>query len=180
VLTCLLALLMVSNIRYYSFKDFNFRRRRPFSVLVALVLILVLLLGAAGAANRSHYSMGPAHYFTPECGDEANLISFANGIAYVEAAVKRGLAVDEFAPRVSFFFNAHNNLFEEIAKFRAARRLWAKIMNERFKAKDPRSMMLRFHTQTAGATLTARQPEVQQDEVRPRAGCGIGEGPPAE
>jgi methylmalonyl-CoA mutase N-terminal domain/subunit len=85
--------------------------------------------------------------------------TLANGIAYVEAAIKAGLDVDEFAPRLSFFFNAHNDLFEEVAKFRAARRLWAKIMKERFKAKDPKSMMLRFHTQTAGSTLTAQQPD---------------------
>jgi methylmalonyl-CoA mutase N-terminal domain/subunit len=86
--------------------------------------------------------------------------TIADAIAYVEAAVKAGLEVDEFAPRISFFFNAHNNLLEEIAKFRAARRLWARIMRERFHARDPRSQMLRFHTQTAGSTLTAQQPEV--------------------
>jgi methylmalonyl-CoA mutase, N-terminal domain len=85
--------------------------------------------------------------------------TLADGIAYVEAAVKAGLDVDEFAPRLAFFFNAHNNLLEEVAKFRAARRMWAKIMKERFGAKDPRSTMLRFHTQTAGCTLTAQQPD---------------------
>lgn len=85
--------------------------------------------------------------------------TLANGIAYVEAAIKAGLDVDDFAPRLSFFFNAHNDLLEEVAKFRAARRLWAKMMKERFKAKNPRSMMLRFHTQTAGSTLTAQQPD---------------------
>jgi methylmalonyl-CoA mutase N-terminal domain/subunit len=85
--------------------------------------------------------------------------TLADGIAYVEAALKAGLAVDEFAPRLSFFFNAHNNLFEEIAKFRAARRMWAHIMTERFGAKDERSKVLRFHTQTGGSTLTAQQPE---------------------
>ncbi|MCS7285673.1 MAG: methylmalonyl-CoA mutase family protein [Anaerolineae bacterium] len=84
--------------------------------------------------------------------------TLANGIVYVEAAVKRGLDVDSFAPRISFFFGAHNNLFEEVAKFRAARRLWARIMKERFGAKNPASWMLRFHTQTAGCTLTAQQP----------------------
>src|SRR4051812_31566556 len=86
--------------------------------------------------------------------------TLADAIAYVEAAVKVGLSVDEFAPRISFFFNAHNNLLEEIAKFRAARRLWARLMRERFHARDPRSLMLRFHVQTAGSTLTAQQPEV--------------------
>jgi methylmalonyl-CoA mutase, N-terminal domain len=85
--------------------------------------------------------------------------TLANGIAYVEAALAAGLGVDEFAPQLSFFFNAHNNLLEEIAKFRAARRLWARIMRDRFRARDPRSMMLRFHAQTAGSMLTAQQPE---------------------
>lgn len=85
--------------------------------------------------------------------------TLANGIAYVEAALEKGLAIDEFAPRLAFFFNSHNDLFEEIAKFRAARRLWAKIMKGRFQAQDPRSTMLRFHTQTAGCSLTAQQPE---------------------
>jgi len=84
--------------------------------------------------------------------------TLANAIAYVEAAIKAGLNVDDFACRLSFFFDSHNNLFEEIAKFRAARRLWARIMKERFSAADARSMMLRFHTQTAGCTLTAQQP----------------------
>lgn len=86
--------------------------------------------------------------------------TLADGIAYVEAAISVGLNVDEFAPRLSFFFNSHNNLIEEVAKFRAARRLWAKLMRDRFGAKNPKSMMLRFHTQTAGSTLTAQQPEV--------------------
>ncbi|HQD41598.1 MAG TPA: methylmalonyl-CoA mutase family protein, partial [Bacillota bacterium] len=85
--------------------------------------------------------------------------TLADGIAYVQAAINAGLEVDQFAPRLSFFFNAHNDLLEEVAKFRAARRLWAKIMKERFKAKDPKSMMLRFHTQTGGSTLTAQQPD---------------------
>src|SRR5438067_8533905 len=85
--------------------------------------------------------------------------TLANGIAYVRAAIKAGLDVDQFAPRLSFFFNAHNEFLEEIAKFRAARRMWAQIMRERFKANNSRSWMLRFHTQTAGSTLTAQQPE---------------------
>jgi methylmalonyl-CoA mutase N-terminal domain/subunit len=85
--------------------------------------------------------------------------TLANGIAYVTAAQEAGLKVDEFAPQLSFFFNAHNNLLEEVAKFRAARRLWARIMKDRFDARDPRSRMLRFHAQTAGSMLTAQQPE---------------------
>ena len=85
--------------------------------------------------------------------------TLADGIEYVKAAVNSGLDVDQFAPRLSFFFNAHNDLLEEVAKFRAARYLWAKIMKEKFKAQDPKSLMLRFHTQTAGCTLTAQQPD---------------------
>lgn len=85
--------------------------------------------------------------------------TLANGICYVEQALAAGLDIDDFAPRLSFFFNAHNNLLEEVAKFRAARYLWARLMRERFKAKDDRSCMLRFHAQTAGSTLTAQQPE---------------------
>src|ERR1700756_389076 len=85
--------------------------------------------------------------------------TLGNGIAYVHAAVNAGLNVDQFAPRLSFFFNAHSNFLEEVAKFRAARRMWARIMRHRFGASNPRSMMLRFHTQTAGSTLTAQQPE---------------------
>lgn len=86
--------------------------------------------------------------------------TMANAMAYVQAAIDAGLPVDQFAPRLSFFFNAHLNFFEEIAKFRSARRVWAKIMKERFNAANPKSMMLRFHTQTAGCTLTAQQPDV--------------------
>jgi methylmalonyl-CoA mutase, N-terminal domain len=85
--------------------------------------------------------------------------TLANGITYVQAAIDAGLDIDSFAPRLSFFFNAHNDFIEEVAKFRAARRLWARVMRERFGAKNPRSWMLRFHTQTAGSTLTAQQPE---------------------
>ena len=84
--------------------------------------------------------------------------TLADGIAYVEAAVERGLSVDDFAPRLSFFFDSHIDFFEEVAKFRAARRMWSKIMRERFMARNPRSWMLRFHTQTAGCSLTAQQP----------------------
>jgi methylmalonyl-CoA mutase N-terminal domain/subunit len=85
--------------------------------------------------------------------------TLSNAIAYVDAALQAGLSVDDFAPQLSFFFNAHNNLLEEVAKFRAARRMWARIMRERFKAQKPSSWQLRFHTQTAGSTLTAQQPE---------------------
>jgi methylmalonyl-CoA mutase, N-terminal domain len=86
--------------------------------------------------------------------------TLANGMTYVQAAIDAGLAIDDFAPRLSFFFNAHNDFIEEVSKFRAARRLWARVMRERFHARNPRSWMLRFHTQTAGSTLTAQQPEI--------------------
>src|SRR5271169_1756827 len=101
-------------------------------------------------------------YHIREAGStEVQEVAFtlANGIAYVEAAIATGLEVDEFAPQLSFFFNAHNEFLMQIAKFRAARRLWARTMCARFKARDPRSMMLRFHAQTAGSALTAQQPE---------------------
>ncbi len=91
--------------------------------------------------------------------------TLANGITYVQSAVERGLDVDEIGPRLSFFFNAHNHLLEEVAKYRAARKLWATIMRDRFHAKDPRSWTLRFHTQTAGSTLTAQQPELNAVRV---------------
>jgi methylmalonyl-CoA mutase N-terminal domain/subunit len=101
-------------------------------------------------------------YHIREAGSDASqevAFTLANGIEYVRAAVAAGLDVDEFAGRLSFFFNAHNDLLEEVAKFRAARRIWARITRERFKATDPKSMMLRFHTQTGGSTLTAQQPD---------------------
>lgn len=101
-------------------------------------------------------------YHIREAGSSAvQEIAFtlANGIAYVKAALSAGLEIDDFGPRLSFFFNAHNDLFEEVAKFRAARRIWARIMKDRFHAKNPKSWMLRFHTQTAGCTLTAQQPD---------------------
>jgi methylmalonyl-CoA mutase N-terminal domain/subunit len=108
------------------------------------------------------YTISISGYHIREAGSTAVqevAFTLANAIAYVQAAIDAGLAVDDFAPRLSFFFNAHNNLLEEVAKFRAARRLWAHIMRERFQAQNPRSWMLRFHTQTAGSMLTAQQPE---------------------
>jgi len=116
---------------------------------------------AAEAPNWNTISI--SGYHIREAGSTAAqeiAFTLADAICYVQAAIDVGLEVDKFAPRLSFFFNAHNNLLEEVAKFRAARRLWARIMRERFKAQDPRSLMLRFHTQTAGSTLTAQQPEV--------------------
>ncbi len=99
--------------------------------------------------------------------------TLGNGGAYVQAALERGLVLERFAPRLSFFFNAHNNLFEEVAKFRAARRIWARRMRERFGAKDDRSCMLRFHTQTAGSTLTAQQPQVNVVRTAYQALAGV-------
>ncbi|HET7089989.1 MAG TPA: methylmalonyl-CoA mutase family protein [Anaerolineae bacterium] len=116
------------------------------------------------AAEAPHWNtISVSGYHIREAGSTAVqevAFTLSNGIAYVQAAVDAGLDVDSFAAQISFFFNAHNNFLEEIAKFRAARRLWAHIMRERFGAKDPRSWMLRFHTQTGGSTLTAQQPEI--------------------
>ena len=101
-------------------------------------------------------------YHIREAGSDASQevgFTLANGIAYVQAAVDRGLDVDAFAGRIAFFFNVHNSFLEEVAKFRAARRMWAQIMRERFGAKNPRSWRLRFHTQTAGSSLTAQSPD---------------------
>ena len=116
---------------------------------------------AAEAPNWNTISI--SGYHIREAGSTAAqelAFTLADGICYVQAAIDVGLKVDDFAPRLSFFLNSHNGLLEEVAKFRAARRLWARIMKERFGAKDPRSMMFRFHTQTGGSTLTAQQPEV--------------------
>ncbi len=99
--------------------------------------------------------------------------TLANAREYVRAALRAGLEIDEFAPRLSFFFNAHNNFLEEVAKFRAARRMWARMMREEFGAKDPRSWLLRFHTQTAGSTLTAQQPEVNVVRVTVQAMAAV-------
>jgi methylmalonyl-CoA mutase, N-terminal domain len=117
----------------------------------------------AGAELPEWNTISVSGYHIREAGSTATeevAFTLANAIAYIEAAVRAGLDVDTFAPRVSFFFNAHNDFLEEIAKFRAARRLYARLMKERFGAKDPRSMMMRFHVQTAGSTLTAQQPDV--------------------
>ena len=98
--------------------------------------------------------------------------TLADGFAYVDACVERGLDVDDFAPRLSFFFNAHLDFFEEIAKYRAARRIWATQLRERYGAKNPRSWLMRFHTQTAGVSLTAQQPEVNLDPHGDRGARG--------
>ena len=117
---------------------------------------------SASASCRNWNTISISGYHIREAGSTAVqevAFTFANAIAYVEAAVDAGLDVDRFGPRLSFFFNAHNDLLEEVAKFRAARRLWARIMRDRFGATNPRAQQLRFHTQTAGSTLTAQQPD---------------------
>ena len=124
--------------------------------------IITDLFSWAGRELPAWNTISISGYHIREAGSTAAqevAFTLANAIAYVEAAMDAGLNVDAFAPRISFFFNAHNNFLEEIAKFRAARRLYARIMRDRFRAKDPRSMMLRFHAQTAGSTLTAQQPD---------------------
>ncbi len=125
--------------------------------------IIIDIFAYAGKMIPNWNTISISGYHIREAGSTAVqevAFTLGNAIAYVEAAVAAGLEVDQFAPRLSFFFNAHSNFFEEIAKFRAARRIWARLMKERFGAKNPRSMMLRFHTQTAGSTLTAQQPDV--------------------
>ena len=125
--------------------------------------IVTDLFAWAGAELPEWNTISISGYHIREAGSTAIqevAFTMANAIAYVEAALRAGLDIDAFAPRVSFFFNAHSDFLEEIAKYRAARRLYAHVMKERFGAKDPRSMMMRFHTQTAGSTLTAQQPDV--------------------
>ncbi len=121
-------------------------------------------------------SVSISGYHIREAGSTAAqelAFTLANGFAYVEAALQRGLAVDDFAPRLSFFFNAHIDFFEEIAKYRAARRIWARWMKDHYGAQDPKSMMLRFHTQTAGVSLTAQQPEVNVARTAIEALAGV-------
>jgi len=125
--------------------------------------IITDLFAWAGAEVPEWNTISISGYHIREAGSTAVqevAFTLADAIAYIEAAVAVGLNVDAFAPRLSFFFNAHNGFFEEIAKYRAARRLYARIMKERFAARNPKSMMLRFHTQTAGSSLTAQQPDV--------------------
>ncbi|MEW5786096.1 MAG: methylmalonyl-CoA mutase family protein [Bacillota bacterium] len=125
--------------------------------------LVVDIFAFAGEQLPNWNTISISGYHIREAGSTAAqevAFTLSNAVAYVEAALQAGLAVDQFGPRLSFFFNAHVNFFEEIAKFRAARRIWARLMKERFGAQNPRSMMLRFHTQTAGSSLTAQQPDV--------------------
>ena len=142
-------------------KEYAARGTYRFPVVPSLRLITDIFSWCAEKAPRFN-TISISGYHMREAGCTAvqeAAFTLANGIQYVQAAVDAGLDVDRFAGRLSFFFNAHNNLFEEVAKFRAARRMWAKIMRERFEAKSDRSCMLRFHTQTAGSTLTSQQPD---------------------
>ncbi len=138
--------------------------------------IITDLFAWAGREVPEWNTISISGYHIREAGSTAIqevAFTLANAIAYIEAAVKAGLDVDEFAPRLSFFFNAHNNFLEEIAKYRAARRLYAHIMRERFGARTDRSCALRFHTQTAGSTLTAQQPEVNVVRVALQAMAAV-------
>jgi methylmalonyl-CoA mutase N-terminal domain/subunit len=142
-------------------KEYQAQKEYVFPPRPSVRLVTDVVRFAAAELPRWH-PVSVSGYHIREAGSTAvQEIAFtiANGIAYVEAAIAAGMDVDAFAPRLSFFWNAHNNLFEEVAKYRAARRMWARIMTERFGAKDERSKMLRFHTQTGGSTLTAQQPE---------------------
>jgi methylmalonyl-CoA mutase N-terminal domain/subunit len=129
----------------------------------AAMRIITDIFAWAGKEMPEWNTISISGYHIREAGSTAAeelAFTFANAIAYIEAAIAAGLAVDSFAPRLSFFFNSHSDFLEEIAKFRAARRIYAHLMRDRFGARDPRSMMLRFHVQTAGSTLTAQQPDV--------------------
>lgn len=142
-------------------KEYAARGNYRFPVEPSMRLVTDLVAYCADAAP-SWNTISISGYHIREAGSTAVqevAFTLANGRAYVQAAIDRGLAVDAFAPRLSFFFNAHNHLFEEVAKFRAARRMWARIMREEFGAEDPKSWMMRFHTQTAGSMLTSQQPD---------------------
>jgi methylmalonyl-CoA mutase, N-terminal domain len=142
-------------------KEYAARGNFRFPVAPSMRLVTDLMAFCSRAApNFNTISISGYHMREAGCTAVQELaFTLANGVAYVEAAVAAGLAVDDFAPRLSFFFNAHNHLFEEVAKFRAARRMWARLMRERFAARNPESCMLRFHTQTAGSMLTSQQPD---------------------
>src|SRR5256885_5355943 len=125
-------------------------------------LVMVMVQFEAEELPRWH-RISISGYNIREAGSNAVqelAFALATGFAYVDAAIERGLEVDDFAPRLSFFFNAHVDFCEEIAKYRAARRIWARELRDRYRAKNPRSWLMRFHTQTAGVSLTAQQPEV--------------------
>ncbi|HEV2370095.1 MAG TPA: methylmalonyl-CoA mutase family protein, partial [Acidimicrobiales bacterium] len=156
-------------------KEYQAQKEYIFPPRPSLRLVTDVMRFCAAELPRWH-PVSISGYHIREAGSTAAqelAFTLANGFAYVEAATAAGLAVDEFGPRLSFFFNAHIDFFEEIAKYRAARRVWARWMRDRYGAADPRSMQLRFHTQTAGVSLTAQQPEVNIARVAIEALAGV-------
>ena len=156
-------------------KEYQAQKEFVFPPRPSVRLVTDLIRFSTAELPRWH-PVSISGYHIREAGSTAAqelAFTLANGFAYVEAAIQAGLKVDEFAPRFSFFFNAHSDFFEEIAKFRAARRIWARWMKERYGAENPRSLQLRFHTQTAGVSLTAQQPEVNLVRVAIEALAGV-------
>jgi methylmalonyl-CoA mutase N-terminal domain/subunit len=156
-------------------KEYQAQKEFVFPPRPSMRLVTDLMSFCAAELPRWH-PVSVSGYHIREAGSTAVqelAFTLANGFAYVEAAVAAGMAVDEFAPRLSFFFNAHMDFFEEIAKYRAARRIWARWMHDRYGAADGRSLQLRFHTQTAGVSLTAQQPEVNLIRVAIEALAGV-------
>jgi methylmalonyl-CoA mutase N-terminal domain/subunit len=156
-------------------KEYQAQKEFVFPPRPSMRLVTDLMSFCAAELPRWH-PVSVSGYHIREAGSTAVqelAFTLANGFAYVEAAVAAGMAVDEFAPRLSFFFNAHMDFFEEIAKYRAARRIWARWMRDRYRAADGRSLQLRFHTQTAGVSLTAQQPEVNLIRVAIEALAGV-------
>ncbi len=156
-------------------KEYQAQKEYVFPPRPSVRLVTDVMRFATAEMPRWH-PVSVSGYHIREAGSTAAqelAFTLANGFAYVEAAIASGLAVDEFAPRLSFFFNAHIDFFEEIAKYRAARRIWARHMQERYGATDGRSTQLRFHTQTAGVSLTAQQPEVNLIRVAVEALAGV-------
>ncbi len=156
-------------------KEYQAQKEYVFPPRPSVRLVTDLIRFATAELPRWH-PVSISGYHIREAGSTAAqelAFTLANGFAYVEAAVAAGLGVDEFAPRLSFFFNAHIDFFEEIAKYRAARRIWAHWMRDRYGAAEARSLQLRFHTQTAGVSLTAQQPEVNLARVAIEALAGV-------
>jgi methylmalonyl-CoA mutase N-terminal domain/subunit len=156
-------------------KEYQAQKEYVFPPRPSVRLVTDLISFATAELPRWH-PVSISGYHIREAGSTAAqelAFTLANGFAYVEAAMAAGLGVDEFAPRLSFFFNAHIDFFEEIAKYRAARRIWARWMRDRYGAAEPRSLQLRFHTQTAGVSLTAQQPEVNLARVAIEALAGV-------
>src|SRR5581483_7829715 len=156
-------------------KEYQAQKEYIFPPRPSMRLVTDVIRFTAAEMPRWH-PVSISGYHIREAGSTAAqelAFTVANGFAYVEAAMAAGLAVDEFAPRLSFFFNAHIDFFEEIGKYRAARRIWARWLRDRYGAKKERSMQLRFHTQTAGVSLTAQQPEVNIARVAIEALAGV-------